>query len=36
MEEPARPDVILDVVFEDGLLFLALRNIGSRPASAGP
>jgi hypothetical protein len=34
MEEPARPDVILDVVFEDGLLFLALRNIGSRPALA--
>jgi hypothetical protein len=32
MEEPGRPDVILDVVFEDGLLFLALRNIGLRPA----
>jgi hypothetical protein len=32
MEEAARPDVILDVVFEDGLLFLALRNIGARPA----
>lgn len=34
MEEHGRPDVILDVVFEDGLLFLALRNIGSRPALA--
>jgi hypothetical protein len=32
MEESARPDVILDVVFEDGLLFLTLRNIGPRPA----
>lgn len=26
------PHVILDVVFEDGLLFLSLRNIGARPA----
>jgi hypothetical protein len=26
------PDVILDVVFEDGLLYLALANIGLRPA----
>lgn len=26
------PHVILDVVFEDGLLYLAVRNIGSRPA----
>jgi hypothetical protein len=26
------PDVILDVVFEDGLLYLALRNLGCRPA----
>lgn len=34
MEEPARPEVILDVVFEDGLLFLALRNLGARPALA--
>jgi len=25
------PDVILDVLFEDGLLFLSIRNIGSRP-----
>jgi len=32
MDEAARPDVILDVVFEEGLLYLALRNIGSRPA----
>jgi hypothetical protein len=28
----ADPDVILDVVFEDGLFYLALRNIGARPA----
>ena len=28
------PDVILDVIFEDGLLFLALRNIGPTPAVA--
>lgn len=26
------PKVILDVVFEDGLLFLAVRNIGDAPA----
>ncbi len=26
------PDVILDVIFEDGLLFLTVRNIGDRPA----
>ncbi len=26
------PDVILDVIFEDGLLFLSIRNIGDRPA----
>jgi len=25
------PDVILDVLFEDGVLFLSVRNIGSRP-----
>jgi hypothetical protein len=24
-------DVILDVIFEEGLLFLAVRNIGARP-----
>ncbi len=27
-----RPDVILDVIFEDGLLFLSIRNIGDQPA----
>ncbi|MDR7420369.1 MAG: hypothetical protein QN178_15820 [Armatimonadota bacterium] len=27
-------DVILDVVFEHGLLFLAIRNIGARPVTA--
>ncbi len=27
-----RPEVVLDVVFEDGLLFLALANIGDAPA----
>jgi hypothetical protein len=32
MREPDRPDVILDVLFEEGVLFLALRNIGERPA----
>ena len=26
------PEVILDIVFEDGLLFAAVRNISSRPA----
>ena len=26
------PDVILDVVFEEGLLFIAVRNLGTRPA----
>jgi hypothetical protein len=25
-------DVILDVLFEDGMLFLSVRNIGGRPA----
>lgn len=29
---PGGPEVILDVVFEEGLLFLSLRNIGARPA----
>lgn len=29
---PPRPEVILDVDFEDGALFLSLRNIGARPA----
>jgi hypothetical protein len=27
-----RPEIILDVDFEDGALFISLRNIGSRPA----
>src|SRR6266849_485335 len=27
-----RPDVIVDFVFEDGLLFVAVQNIGSQPA----
>ncbi len=27
-----RPEVIVDVVFEDGLLFLSVANIGDRPA----
>ncbi len=26
------PEVILDVIFEDGLLFLSIRNISERPA----
>lgn len=30
--EPQPLDVILDVVFERGLLFLALRNLGAEPA----
>jgi hypothetical protein len=29
---PADPDVILDVMFEEGLLFVAVRNIGASPA----
>jgi hypothetical protein len=29
-----RPEVVLDVVFEDGLLFLAVANIGDAPALA--
>jgi len=31
---PREADVILDVEFEDGLLFLVLENIGFRPAHA--
>jgi hypothetical protein len=31
-EEQLRPYVIVDVLFEDGLLFLAVQNIGARPA----
>ena len=30
--DTVRPEVILDVEFADGLLFISLRNIGSRPA----
>lgn len=29
---PDEPDVLLDVDFDDGLLFLALENFGERPA----
>ncbi len=32
MDERVEADVILDVVFERGLLFLVLANIGDRPA----
>ena len=28
----SRPDVIVDFVFEDGLFFIAVENIGDRPA----
>lgn len=27
-----RPDVIVDFVFDDGILFVAVQNIGSQPA----
>ena len=27
-----RPDVIVDFLFEDGMLFVAVQNIGSLPA----
>jgi len=27
-----RPDVIVDFVFEDGMLFVSVQNIGSQPA----
>ena len=30
--EPADADVILDVVFDRGLLFLVVENVGDRPA----
>lgn len=29
---PEDPEVIVDFEFEDGLLFVAVRNIGARPA----
>ena len=32
MEASARPEVIVDLDFERGLLFLLVRNIGDRPA----
>src|SRR5262249_7804325 len=32
MPDSSRPEIILDVDFQDGALFLSLRNIGSRPA----
>lgn len=32
LENGPAPEVILDVKFEDGLLFLAIRNIGPKPA----
>jgi hypothetical protein len=28
----SRPDVIVDFLFEDGMLFIAVQNIGSEPA----
>ena len=31
-EDAPRPDVLLDVVWDDGLLFLSLVNFGARPA----
>ena len=34
MDERCDADVILDVVFDRGLLFLVLENIGDRPAHA--
>jgi hypothetical protein len=30
--EPGDPAVVVDVVFEEGLLFLSVRNISNRPA----
>jgi hypothetical protein len=32
MDERRQPEVILDIDFDRGLLFLVLRNIGERPA----
>jgi hypothetical protein len=32
MDETSRPEVIIDLDFERGLLFLGVRNIGDRPA----
>ncbi len=33
-EDGARPDVVLDVEFDQGLLWLVVANIGERPALA--
>lgn len=30
--DKGRPDVIVDFVFDDGLFFISIRNIGDRPA----
>jgi len=32
LDVPQEPDVILDVRFEKGLLFLSVKNIGAKPA----
>ena len=32
LPRPGEPDVILDVIFEEGVFFLAVANIGSQPA----
>ncbi len=32
MARTPRPDVIVDFIFEDGLFFIAVENIGDRPA----
>jgi hypothetical protein len=31
-ENLSRPDVILDFIFDDGLFFISIENIGDRPA----
>src|SRR2546421_9204223 len=30
--EPSEPDVIVDFVFDDGLLFIAISNLSDKPA----
>src|SRR3989440_10979825 len=30
--EPSEPDVIVDFIFDDGLLFIAISNLSDRPA----
>ena len=32
LPRPGEPDVILDVIFEEGIFFLAVENIGPQPA----